>query len=192
MRIQVGQSWLFQVSQDVELVGNALFAEDTVELLVVAEALIVPAGGEDVCIALVAVEVPCVAEVGQVVRGQVEIDIFVVVAVEKACHVEGAGHRKQSGEHVGVAEGDVGGVESAEAAAQGDHVRIPVLLPDERKNLMQQVVFVLDVAGDAPARRDVVVVPAFHVDGIDAEELDLAGVDLAARKDSAMPRSSNS
>ena len=77
-----------------------------------------------------------------------------------------------------MAEGDVGGVKSAKAASQGHAVRIPVLLLDEGHDFVDEVVLVLDVAGDAPARRDVAVVPALVIHRVDAVELDLAVVDL--------------
>ena len=39
---------------------------------------------------------------------------------------------------------------------------------------MNEVILVLHVAGDSPARRNILVVPALHVDGVNAEELQLA------------------
>ena len=59
---------------------------------------------------------------------------------------------------------DVGGVISAEAAAERNEVRVPVLLADQGHDLVNEVVLVLHVARDAPARRNIAVVPALHVD----------------------------
>src|SRR5580658_3424704 len=61
---------------DEELVGNALVVEDAVEVLVVAEALVVPAGAEDVGVMPVAVEEPWVGQVGDVGRRGVVVDVL--------------------------------------------------------------------------------------------------------------------
>ncbi len=163
----------------VELVRNAFGAHDAVEILILSEALVVPTCAEDVGVAPVVVEEPWVAQVRQVVRGQIEVAILVVVAVEKIRDVECARHGEQTGEDIWMAESDVGGVVAAEAAAQRNKMRVVILLTDERHDFVDEVVLVLHVAGDAPARRDVAVVPALHVDRVDAEELQVAAVDLA-------------
>src|SRR6202034_3823292 len=56
----------------VDLVGNAFGAHDAVKILILREALIVPAGAEKVRVAPVAIEEPGIAEIRQIVRGQVE------------------------------------------------------------------------------------------------------------------------
>ena len=94
--------------------------EEVVEVLVGAEALVVPAGGEDEAVVAEAVEEPGVREVGDVLRGGGVVEVGVVIAAEEAGHVEGAGHGEEPGEDVGVAEGEVCRVEAAEAAAEGD------------------------------------------------------------------------
>src|ERR1700733_3359379 len=60
-------------------------------------------------------------------------------------------------------------------------------MTDERQNLLHQILLVLDVTSDAPARRNGAIVPAFGVDRVDTEELQAAvfelvvdGVDHAA------------
>src|SRR5208282_1518939 len=58
-------------------------------------------------------------------------------------------------------------------------MRVVILLADQRDDFVDEVVLVLDMAGDAPARWDVAVIPALHVDRVDAEELQVAAVDLA-------------
>lgn len=90
-------------------------------------------------------------------------------------------------EDVGTAEGDVGGVVAAEAAADDGEVGELVVLADEGEDLLHDVLLVLDMACDAPAGADVAVVPALGVNGIDAEELEVSvlefvldGVDHAA------------
>ena len=54
-----------------------------------------------------------------------------------------------------------------------------VLEADQRHDFVDQVVLVLHVAGDAPARGHLAVVPALHVDRVDAVELQVAAIDAA-------------
>ena len=96
----------------------------------------------------------------EVLGGGVQVDVVGVVAAKEVSHVKGAGHGEQAGEDVGVTEGDIGGVEASKAAAERDQVLIPVFIADERNDLVDEVVFVLDVAGDSPVGADVAVVPA--------------------------------
>ena len=67
----------------VELVRDSLGTHDAVEVLILAEALVVPAGGEDVGVAAVVVKEPGISEIGQIVSGQVEVAILVVVAAQE-------------------------------------------------------------------------------------------------------------
>jgi len=71
------------VAPDVETDGDIFIAEDLCHAFVVVPALVVDAGGENVGIATVAVEIPRVADVGEVVHGDVEVAVVVVVATEK-------------------------------------------------------------------------------------------------------------
>ena len=167
---------------DVEVVGNAFVVQDTVEFLILAQALVVPACRENVRVPAIALKEPRIGQIGQVLRRSVEVDVAIVVSAQKVGHVECSRHGEHSGEDVRMAEGDIGGVESAEAASEGDQMAVPVLIADERHDLVDEVVLVLDVAGDTPARRNVLVVPAFHIDGIDAVKLDFAIVDFAAER----------
>jgi len=166
---------------DEEFVGDAFGVEDAVEALVLAEALIVPAGGENVRAAAIAIEKPGVAEMGQEVHGLVVVDVSVVVAAEKVVQVEGAGHGEESGEDVGVAEGDVDGMKASEAAAERDEMGVLIFEAHEGDDFVDEVVVVLDMAGDAPARRDGFVIPALHVDRVGAKDLALAGVDFSGK-----------
>ena len=147
-------------------------------MFVVAAAHVFVAGGENVGVVAVLIEEPGVGEVGDVVSGDVVVAVVVVVAVEEAGWIEGSAEREDGVEDVGMAEGDVGGVVAAEAAADGGEVGELVVLADEGQDLLHDVLLVLDVAGDAPAGADVAVVPALGVDGIDAEELEVSVVEL--------------
>src|SRR5580692_5463420 len=116
----------------VDPVGNALGAHDAVEVLILPEALIVPAGAENVRVAPVAIEEPGIAEIGQVMRRQIEVAVLVVVAVEEVGDVEGAGHAEQAGEYIGMAQRNVGGMVAAEAAAERDEMAVAILEANQR------------------------------------------------------------
>src|ERR1035437_7093606 len=77
---------------DVELMRDAFRTHDAIEVLILTEALIVPAGREDVSVAAVMVEEPRIFEVGQIMRGQIVIAVLVIVAAQKVGQVEGTGH----------------------------------------------------------------------------------------------------
>ena len=110
--------------------------------------------------------------------GGVEVDIVVVVSAKEVGHVEGAGHGEHSGEDVGMSEGNVCRVKSAKAAAEGDEPGVLIFEADEGYDFVEQVVFKLEVTGDTPAGQDVSVVPGLHIDGVDAVELELPGVEF--------------
>src|SRR5579872_7327209 len=55
---------------------------------------------------------------------------------------------------------------------------VVILLPHQRNHLVHQVVLILHMSCDPPPRRHVAVVPALHIDRIDAEKLQIAGLDL--------------
>src|SRR5215469_12724011 len=76
----------------IQLVRDPLVIHETVHVLVLAEALVVPARREYPRIAAVVIEEPAIAQMRQEVGGLVEIDILVVVAVEKVGGIECAGH----------------------------------------------------------------------------------------------------
>jgi hypothetical protein len=73
-------------------------------------------------------------------------------------------------------------MESAEAAAKGNKVSVLIFLADEWNDFVDQIVVVLNVAGDAPTGRNLLVVPALHVDRVNAVELELAGIDFASER----------
>jgi hypothetical protein len=79
-------------------------------------------------------------------------------------------------------EGDIDGMESAEAAAEGDKMGVLIFLADQWNDFVDEIVVVLDVAGDAPTGRNLLVVPALHVDRVNAVELELAGIDFASER----------
>src|SRR5579863_1308974 len=144
----------------IELVRNSLVAHDAIQILVLPQALVVPSRGKNVGIPPVAFEVPGIGEIGQVVGRLVEVAVLVVVAAEKTREIERSRHGEEAGKKVGPTEGDVGRVIASKAAAERNQMRIAVLEPHQRQYLVHEIVFVLHMAGDAPARWYVAVVPA--------------------------------
>src|ERR1700760_35564 len=71
------------VAPHVETARDAFVAEDLCHAFVVVPTLVVNAGGEDVAVTAVAIEIPRVADVGKVMHGDVEVAVVVVVAAEK-------------------------------------------------------------------------------------------------------------
>ncbi len=74
------------------------------------------------------VEPPAVVFVGDEVARTVEVDVLVLVAVGPAADLVDAAHANGPADEVGVAQGEVDGVVSAEAGADGDEERVVVLL----------------------------------------------------------------
>src|ERR1700678_1763189 len=71
------------VAPYIETARDAFVAEDLRHAFVVVPTLVVNAGGEDVVVTAVTIEIPGVADVGEVVHGDVEVAVVVVVAAEK-------------------------------------------------------------------------------------------------------------
>ncbi len=72
---------------------------------------------------------------------------------------------------------DVCRVIAAEAASEGRDVRASVGA-NVWHHFAHEILLVLDVAGDSPARRDCAVVPALRIDRVHTEELQLAMLEL--------------
>lgn len=122
------------------------------------------------------------------VGGGIEEDLVAVVAVEEVPEVvdlEGevvaSGEGDKLLETLGVAEGDVCGVEGAEAAAMRDGRLVWVLQLHQREDLLEDVVFVVEVALDSPMGMGPPAVEAFGVDAIDAVELKFSRFDSFSR-----------
>ena len=175
------------VAPDFETTGDIFFTEDLGHAFVGVPALIVDAGGEDVFVAAVALEICRVVHVLKVVCGDVEVAVVIVVAGEEAGGVERPTHGEHPSKDFRVTQGEVERVIAAEAATDGRELAALILLVEERKNFLHEVLLVLHVAGDAPAWWNGTVVPALGVDRVDADQLKVAvlefvvdGVDHAA------------
>src|SRR5450759_5566344 len=73
---------------------------------------------------------------------------------------------------------DIEGMVTTKTAANGGQMRSVVDVVHERRYLLHEVVLVLHMTGNSPARRDGTVIPALAIDGIYTEELEVAVFDL--------------
>ena len=78
-----------------------------------------------------------------------------------------------------MAQGDVHRVVATETATERQQTLVAIFLADEGHNFVEKVSLVLHVASNAAAGSDLAVVPALAIHGIDAKELQLAGVNSA-------------
>jgi len=165
------------VAPDIELAGNLLGVEDVGHLLVHLAADVVDSGGEDAGVAAVMMKVVGIVHVRHVVGRQVEVAILIVVAGEKAGRVERAAHGENAAEDLRVTEADVYCMVTPKAASDGGKTGVAVEIADERNDLVKEVVLEPQMAGQTGAGDNCAVVPAFCVDGIDAEDLQIAGIE---------------
>src|ERR1017187_7421105 len=110
-----------------------------------------------------AAQEPVIAHIGQVIRGIVEIDIVVIVAVEKTLDVERATHGHARGNDIGVTHGKIQRVISAEAAACDGDLRSPVLPLEKRQKFIDDIALILHVPPDPRAGVHALVVPALAI-----------------------------
>lgn len=168
------------VAPDVEATGNLLGMENVGHLLVHVAAHVVDAGGEDTGVATIGVEVMSIAHVWHVVGGEVEVTVLVVVAGEKAGGVERTSHGEDSGEDLGITEGNIDRMVTTKAAPDGAEAGTgtAVAVVNEGDNLFEDVVLETKVPGDPSAWNDGAVVPAFGVNGINTKELQVTSFEL--------------
>src|SRR2546425_10227369 len=169
----------------VEMVRDAPGPEDVGEPVGRAAVLVWPAPRREVDVALMEVgEEVGVAQVGHVVDGVVEVEVVVVVPVHEPAEVVHAGEGQASPDEVGVLQQGVRGMVGTEGrpgGRDGDALG-PAVVVDEGHHFEGDVrvvrrLHVAAVAGVGP-----LVVPALVVDGVDAEDLHPAGVDVMGER----------
>src|SRR6201987_2029668 len=106
------------------------------------------------------VEIPRIGEIRNIVSRRVEVNIIVVIAVEKSRLIKSSAHREESSEPVGMTQSDVDRVIAPEAAPETDEMGIVVLQPDQGQHFFHQIALILYMAGDPPAWMNIAVVPA--------------------------------
>src|SRR6188768_4014394 len=89
-------------------------------------------------------------------------------------NVEGAAKGDERVNELWIPEGEIGGMVATEAAAGDGDAGGIIALADKRQYFFEQVAFIGHVAFDAGAGRDGLVVPAFGIDAVNTESLQLA------------------
>src|SRR5215469_5803698 len=117
---------------DVKYVWDVLYAQPVRKLHVLIEERVLIPDGEHEVVAAQAVKEPGVFETGEIIKRRMQVRILVVIAVEEALgDIESAGHAHGVSHEIGMAEREVDGVVSAEAAAGGGHLRPTGSIADE-------------------------------------------------------------
>src|SRR5690606_23595542 len=129
-----------------EVVPHAFFPEYAAQITIVLEKRVLSADDEDDVHGAQGGQLLAFAEVGQEMAGGVEVDAFVVIAVVQIAEMfdlEGqivaSGKGAELAKQVRVAKGDVGGIESAQAAAMGDSAGVRVFCGHERQHFVEDV-----------------------------------------------------
>ncbi len=173
---------------DGEAVRHSFFMQGAAQGVVAFAEGVVFADGEGDVHAADGFEPGGIAEIGnEVVRGN-EVDVLIVMAAEEVVEgAEGSGkvvtaaEGYRFAEQGGVAKGEVHGVVSADAAAVDDKGWLAVFRDHIRDCFVEDVALVLAVALDAGGRRRGAAVEAFGIDGVDAEEAEVAGFDAVLK-----------
>lgn len=128
-----------------------------------------------------------VGSAGDEVDGVVEIDIVVIVAVGEGPDVEDAAHREAIGGETGMAEGEIGGMVAAEAAAGQGDARVTGFVGCTGRDLFQNQLIVQGVLSGAFGGGNRFVVPGGGVEAVGAIDLDFSRFEeLAGGLDEAL------
>src|SRR5882672_768280 len=176
------------VAPDVQPVRNGLGVHNSRHLHVLVQAHVPVGCGENPSHALaILAQKPLIAHVRQVVRGVVEVAVVIVVAVQKLLDVIGPTHTDAVRDHVRMLERKIQCLVAPEAAPGYGKLSTFVLIADQRQNVVEDVALILHVSQDPPARMGALVVPAFEVHAIRAENLKLAAVDFVTEHTNHAP-----
>lgn len=166
------------VAPDIELAGNLFGVQDVGHLLVHLSADVIDPSGEDTGVATIVMKVVGLMHVRHVVRRQVEVAILIVVTGEKAGRVERAAHGENSVEELRVSEANVNRMVTPKAASDGGEAGVAVSIADKGDELIEEILLEPEMAKQPGTGDDGAVIPAFGVNGIDAEDLELAGFEF--------------
>lgn len=114
------------------------------------------------------IEFPWVRHVRQIFVRTVEIDIVVVVAVEKIADFEGAAQTDEMANRVGVLESDIGGVIGAKTCAANTNAMRAAFTPRKIEYIAHNDIFISDVGANAICRMNALVVKALEIDRVGA------------------------
>src|SRR5262245_56164082 len=150
---------------------NAFVAEKTREALVRGAADVVFTSRQDPFVAAVLFQVVIVGQVLEKARRIQKITILVEVAVQKLRDVIRAAHRDAPGENVRLPQGEGHAVIRAETAPRHANRRVVIEMVNQRHDVAENVVLVLEMTSNTLSRMDMAVVPTLAVHGRDAEQL---------------------
>src|SRR5580658_9205976 len=103
---------------------NPLRIHNSIQPLILSQALVVPPRCQHITATSVSLQKPVIPQVGQVIHRLVEIDILIIVTVQKIPQVERGAHRQESSKDIGMLERYIHRMESSKAATQADQVRV--------------------------------------------------------------------
>ncbi len=171
----------------VKLVGDVLLAEDLAKVFVVAKKRVFAANREnDIHFSEILKTFPARQVWEKVSRGM-EVNVVIVVPAEEVSEdfdlvgeIVATGEGGQFDESFGMAKGDAGGEKGPEGAAVGDGGGSGVELFHEGEDLAKDVFLVLPVPVDPSGGMGPPAVEGFSGAVIDAEELEVTGLDFVA------------
>ena len=114
------------------------------------------------------IEFPWVGHVRQIFVRAVEINIVVVVAVEKIADFEGTAQANEVTNHVGMFESDIAGVISAKTRAANSYPMRASFTPRKVEYIAHNDIFVSDVGANPVCRMNALVVKAVEIDRVRA------------------------
>jgi len=129
----------------------------------------------------VSAQKPVVGQIGDEIRRIVEVAVVIVVTIQKLMDVECAAHADTVSYDVRMLQREINAMVPAEAAARHTQLRCLILPAEKRQEFVQQVALVLQMAHDPHSRMHALVVPAFGIDAIGAEHLELSPLDLGGK-----------
>src|SRR5215469_733021 len=126
------------ISPHIQLHGNASPAHCRGQPLVVVPALIVHSRRQHIPAPAHLLQDVSIMQIRQKVQWQIEVHVVVVVPAQKskALQVERSAHRQESREHIRMSQRAVHCVKAAKAAPGRYHVRLSIVMPNERHNLI--------------------------------------------------------
>ena len=126
------------------------------------------------------IEFPWVIDVRHVVVGTVEINVVVVIAIEKRADLERAAERDEVTDCIGMAKRDIGGVIGAETRAANRHASHRTFPPRQIEDVVRNDTLVGVMRAHAIGGMNLLVVKAVEIDRVRAINRDLAAIDISS------------
>jgi hypothetical protein len=168
------------LSPDIQFIVNVLAIQDPCQAARSLRIFIVPAASQYVNMTAFPdlFQDGMVGQIGQVVAGTVEVDVFVKISLRILCEVIYSAHGKTSVDQVRPVKKQVGTVKGSEGCPAGDYRCFPAAVgADEGNYFLKHILVKLLVSDGFVSRVHLIVHPAFVVDAIDRKDLYPAGFD---------------